>query len=147
MIYFKIITRKSPKDGSKKYYAQVYGRKVISQRALMEDVEKQTSLTSGDVKNAIETLVYVIKKNLSEGRSVKLDGLGTFSVNLKSRGAATEKEFKATTDIISKSINFRPSTDVREYVRMAGVANWDSEFGEKETKTTGGGSSEVKPNA
>ena len=89
MIYFKIKAKRSPKDGTTKYHAQAFGRKVISQKGLMEDVEKQTSLTSGDVKNAIETLIYVIKRNLADGKSVKLDGLGTFYVSIKSKGAPT----------------------------------------------------------
>lgn len=141
MIYFNVIKRKNPKDGTVKYYAQAYGRRVISQKELMDDVEKQTSLTSGDVKNAIDSLLYVIKKNLSDGRSVKLDGIGTFSVSIKSRGVSNKKDF-TTADVKRKMINFRASTDLREYINQSSVADWSSTFGKGSTS----GSSEVKPN-
>lgn len=141
MIYFKVIKRKNPKDGTVKFYSQAVGRRIISQKELMADVEKQTSLTSGDVKNAIDSLLYVIKKNLTDGRSVKLDGIGTFSVSLASRGVANKNDFNAS-KIKRKNICFRASTDLRKEVNDAGVADWDSEFGDKAAS----GSSEVKPN-
>lgn len=140
MIYFNVQKRKNPKDGTVKYYAQAYGRRVISQKELMEDVEKQTSLTSGDVKNAVDSLLYVIKKNLSDGRSVKLDGIGTFFVGLSSKGVADKKDFKASL-IRKKRVCFRPATELRQHISQSSVADWDSAFGGNSE-----GSSEVKPN-
>ena len=85
----------------------------------MEDVceylSDSSTLTSADVKGAIEALTTYIGRNLSNGYCVELEGLGHFSPALKTLQKTDEKGrtvFFARAD----GVNFRCAKRLRELV-------------------------------
>ena len=85
----------------------------------MEDVceylSDSSTLTSADVKGAIEALITYIGRNLSNGYCVELEGLGHFSPALKTLQKTDEKGrtvFFARAD----GVNFRCAKRLRELV-------------------------------
>ena len=73
----------------------------------------------------MQTLQEVIAIYLSEGKSVKLDLLGTFYPTIKSKAVNTKEE--ATADIIEKiGMSFYPTVDLRETLSKAGVQYIDT---------------------
>ena len=85
----------------------------------MEDVceylSDSSTLTSADVKGAIEALITYIGRNLSNGYCVELEGLGHFSPALKTLQKTDEKGrtvFFARAD----GVNFRCSKRLKTLV-------------------------------
>lgn len=80
-----------------------------------EYISEASSLTSADVKGAIEALTTYIGRNLSNGYCVELEGLGTFSPALKTLQKTDDKGrnvFYAKAD----GVNFRCSKRLKELV-------------------------------
>lgn len=118
MINYVVIKRRNPATKAVKYYGRTAGgSKPVSQQKLVEEIAEQSSLTTGDVKNCLDRLEFVIKQHLLEGRSVKLDDLGIFSVQLHTLGTDTEKLFKA--DMIKRLlVRFLPSSRLKDALRV-----------------------------
>ena len=58
----------------------------------------------------MRALVFVMNKKLQDGYRVKLNGLGSFKIGLKTKAAESAKEFTATKHIVGSRVNFRPET-------------------------------------
>ena len=78
--------------------------RVMDVNKLADAIEANSSLTAGDVKHAIEAFVEQLRLSLTQGDTVKIDGLGTFHITLSSEG--TEKEKDCTVRCIRK-VNVR----------------------------------------
>ena len=77
-----------------------------------ELVQRNCSMKKSDVKAVIEELIDVIRDKIQESYAVKLDGLGTFKIGLKSSGAETVADFNVTQNIVGSHILFYPSRKV-----------------------------------
>lgn len=140
MIYYKLNKKKSPKDGTSKYYGSVTMRKNVSQRTIEEEVKSATALERGDVQSAITTLADCIRKHLMDGDIVKLDELGSFSLTFTGKGVANEEDYKPTACITKFNVQFRPSVALRKAVQDTKVQKI-----ELSNQTSNG--SDVDPNA
>ncbi|WP_071145466.1 HU family DNA-binding protein [Bacteroides ihuae] len=108
------------KDGNKKWYPLLVrvGNMVTTQK-IGEMIAEKASLTPGDVHSVIRNLMTVMREQLLNSRSVKLDGLGTFTVMANSTKKGVNKsEDVAPTQIVRLRVNFRP-----EYTRAAGTGS------------------------
>ncbi|KAA6304932.1 hypothetical protein EZS27_043418, partial [termite gut metagenome] len=75
------------KDGEQKWFPRLAKiGKTVDTQDLAEMIARESSLTIGDVHNAIRNLVEVMKQELLDSHSVRLDGLGTFTVISRARG-------------------------------------------------------------
>ena len=72
-------------------------------------------LTAGDVHNVIRNLMSVMREQLLNSRTVRLEGLGTFTMIAKAGGKGVELESKvSSSQITSLRCQFTP-----EYTRAA----------------------------
>lgn len=79
------------KDGKKLWHlALVKTGKIISTQKLGEKIADKSSLTPGDVHNVIRNLMTVMKEEMMNSHSVRLDGLGTFTMKARTRGKGVE---------------------------------------------------------
>lgn len=96
----------------------LYPRIRLTGQDTLDDVAKYISLTStfspGDIKGAVQALVEAIAHSMSEGRSVKIDGLGIFTPTLGLRegferesGEPDEQRRNAMSICIS-GVRFKP---------------------------------------
>lgn len=53
---------------------------------------RKSSLTPGDVQNVIRNLMSTMRMHLLNSRTVRLNGLGTFTMKARTRGKGTEKQ-------------------------------------------------------
>lgn len=102
------------KDGKKKYHpVLVKNEEVISTRKIGEDAAEISSLSPGDMANAAWCLFTVLGRYLRGGYSVRIDGLGTFTLRAKSTGNGVDTpEEVSSSQIKSLRIQFTP-----EYTR------------------------------
>ncbi len=112
---YKLIQRGNPGDKTapKKWYASPVISGKTTQATISKEISGRSSLTRGDISNVIMNLIDELPKSLLEGRSVKLDGFGTFRVSFSSEGADAEKDFEAHM-IRNPKIVFTPSKELKQ---------------------------------
>ena len=81
------------KEGKKKWHLTLVkvGKMVTSQQ-LAEVIAEKSSLTPGDVHNVIRNLMTAMRKELLNSRSVRLEGLGTFTMKACTQGHGVDQE-------------------------------------------------------
>ena len=85
------------KEGQKLYYPRLvkFGKAVNTQK-MAELIAEKASLTAGDVHNVIRNLMSVMREQLLNSRTVRLEGLGTFTMIAKANGKGVELESKVS---------------------------------------------------
>ncbi|MCD8080400.1 MAG: HU family DNA-binding protein [Bacteroides sp.] len=96
VMYFKPVRSSVPaKDGKKKWHLSlVKDKQIVNTQQLGDMIAEKSSLTPGDVHNVIRNLMSTMRQQLLESRSVRLDGLGTFTLiaSCKGNGVDTPEE-------------------------------------------------------
>lgn len=92
-----------------KFYGLRISRGVKDTSDLCVEVEKMCTCTKSDVKAVIDSLLSVIKKELLNSNIVKIDGLGSFKLGIKTIPADEATKFSAATNIVDYRVNFMPA--------------------------------------
>ena len=89
----------------------------VATQQLAEVIAEKSSLTAGDVQNVVRNLMSVMREYLLNSCSVRLDGLGTFTMKACTRGKGVESADKVSPNqITSLKCRFTP-----EYTRPAAI--------------------------
>ena len=89
----------------------------VATQQLAEVIAEKSSLTAGDVQNVVRNLMSVMREYLLNSRSVRLDGLGTFTMKACARGKGGESADKVSPNqITALKCRFTP-----EYTRPAAI--------------------------
>ena len=81
------------KEGKKLWHLSlVEVGKTVGLQELGGKIAEKSSLTPGDVHNVVRNLMTVMRSELLNSRSVRLDGLGTFTMKARTRGKGVENE-------------------------------------------------------
>lgn len=105
-------------DGSKKWYPRLVkvGRTVTSDD-LAKDLARVSTLSVGDSRNVFDNLSDIFRTHLLNSRSVRLDGLGTFTVTCKAQGTGVDTREEVSSDqITSLKIRFTPCYTRSKYL-------------------------------
>ncbi len=125
------------KAGQKLYYPRlVKFSKMVNTQKMAELIAEKASLTPGDVHNVIRNLMSVMREQLLNSRTVRLEGLGTFTMIAKAGGKGVVLESKvSSSQIVSLRCQFTP-----EYTRSAdGVTTRAGGFVDDDDKNHSGG--------
>ena len=97
------------KEGQKLFYPRLVkiGRTVNTQK-MAELIAEKASLTAGDVHNVIRNLMSVMREQLLNSRTVRLEGLGTFTMVAKACGKGVEQESKVSFAALSVHAGVHP---------------------------------------
>ena len=98
------------KEGKKLWHPAVVLSGTCNLAQLARECAEMSSLSTGDVKNAVDNLIIAVNRHLLAGESVSLDGLGSFTPALRSMGKGWETEGAVTANNARMKINFREST-------------------------------------
>ena len=138
LLYYARQSQLKTKDGVKQWHLTLkkVGR-AVSLQQLGEMVAEKCSATPGDVHNVIRNLMSVMRMQLLNSRTVRLDGLGTFTVIARTRGKGVDKEKDVNPNqVTSLHFMFTP-----EYTRSAALgttrALWQGVEFEKWTGVNG----------
>ncbi|WP_294608208.1 HU family DNA-binding protein [uncultured Bacteroides sp.] len=118
LLYYARQSQLKTKDGVNQWHLTLkkVGR-AVSLQQLGEMVAEKCSATPGDVHNVIRNLVSVMRLQLLNSRTVRLDGLGTFTVMARTRGKGVDNEKDVTPNqVTSLHFMFTP-----EYTRPAAL--------------------------
>ncbi len=120
-IAYKIVEQCQPGikgGGEKKYYARAWKRQKMSINSLCELIAERSTFSGADVKGVVAAFTEMIPELLKKGYTVDLEGLGIFSISIKSRA---EKSYNDVTkrSITGSQINFRPSPRLKNEIKKA----------------------------
>lgn len=102
------------KEGKKLYYPRlVKTGEIVDTQKLAKLISEKSTLTEGDVHNVVRNLMSVMREQLLNSKSVKLDGLGTFTMIARAGGNGVETlDEVSSTQITKLHCRFTP-----EYTR------------------------------
>ncbi|WP_221659326.1 HU family DNA-binding protein [Bacteroides salyersiae] len=90
------------KDGNKLWHLNlVKAGETVDTQQLAETIAEKSSLTPGDVQNVVRNLMSAMRDYLLNSRTVRLDGLGTFTMKASTRGNGVESADKVNPNQIS----------------------------------------------
>lgn len=98
------------KEGKKLFHPQVVTTGNVCLDQLSREVAELSSLSPGDVKNTIDNLITVMTRHLQSSETVSLDGLGNFSLSMRSTGKGAETADEVNAQNCRVKTNFRPSS-------------------------------------
>lgn len=116
-VIFKVKERKI-KFGDKTriiYTAKPEKLKTTSFDNVIHQIVLQTSLAPGDVLSVLRTLGDVVGYELSEGRAVSLDYLGTIAPSYRSKGVETEEQVTRET-LLAPKARFRAKPHLKQWI-------------------------------
>lgn len=118
---YKLVQRrnmhKDAPQGSKLFYAQAKSIGTAGMERLCAMISERSTVSSADVKAVLDSLIYVMKLELSDAKIVQLGEFGNFRVTFGSAGTETEKEFNAT-KIRRPKYTFTPGKALREQAKI-----------------------------
>lgn len=96
--------------GTHKYYGKVIEMgETLDLEAMAKHIANHGSIWSIDiVRPVLMKMKDCMLEMLMNSKQVKLDGIGTFRINLTSTGAESEDEFTAADNVTGAHIRFRP---------------------------------------
>jgi len=94
--------------GTHKFYGRAVHTTTIGTEQLADRIQRSCTLKVSDIVACLKELSEVIKDELGNSNRVRIDGLGTFYVNIKSVGAESEDKFTATDNITGFRVKFLP---------------------------------------
>ncbi len=121
-ILYDFYTNPVPNGSNRKprLHARVQTTGTTTTQRLAEYIKETTSLSTADVKAALDALAEAISFELSFGQRVYLEGLGYFSLTLTCPAIESSREIRAES-VKVKNIVFRPDVDWKKRFRNASL--------------------------
>ena len=117
MLEFEVKSKVQPvgeRKGQTVYYAQVKSQQKLTNKMLVERIVRETSLSEGDVKNALISLSNVVCEALEMGMSVDLAELGNLRVSVPSKMMDSAAEVTVKDALKTPKIVFTPKQRMRD---------------------------------
>ena len=92
----------------------------IDTKKVAERLAQISTVSKADVAAVLAELPGVMADYMSQGKSVRLDGLGTFRYTLDTNGVATEEEFDFQAQLKAVRVQFTPQRAVGRHPRLDG---------------------------
>lgn len=93
MIHAKVQKSLSPLTGETYFYAYPINEGYVDFDSLADDISRECTLTSHDLKAAFSALEEQIITALKNGKSVRLGDLGSFRATFASKGTKNAEDF------------------------------------------------------
>jgi len=128
------------RKGQTVYFAQATAQQHLTSNMVIDRIVRETSLSAGDVSNALISLGAIVRDALLMGASVDLADLGSFRVMVTSK--MIENEIDVCAETLKKpKIVFTPKQQMREAAKNVelSVDNPKRKKKKEEGKQPGGG--------
>lgn len=138
MIDFEIKSKTQPigtRKGQTVYFAQPKSQQYFTNKMLIERIVRETSLSEGDVKNALISLSNVVCEAMQLGMSVDLAELGSFRVVVPSKMMDSAAEVTVKDALKNPKIVFTPKQKMRD---AANAVELSIDKGSVKSSTGGG---------
>ena len=118
---YKAIGRGQPGvvgGGELKYYPTIVRERNVDFRRFIKQIAELNTVNTADVYAVIDSMLQLLTRHLSQGRTVELGHFGNFSINLRTQGEDSPEEVDRNS-IKGTKILFRPSKELKD--NIAGV--------------------------
>ncbi len=115
MIEFEVKSKTQPigkRKGQTVYFAQPVSQQHLTNKMVVDRIVRETSLSAGDVSNALISLGAIVRDALELGQSVDLADLGSFRIVVPAKMMDTETEVTADS-LKTPKIVFTPKAAMR----------------------------------
>lgn len=119
-IRVKVLPRKSPKDHSIKFYGNVDLYSQIGRAQILEAAQRNSQIPKSYLDQTFDALEVEIQNFVMNGHSITLEGLGTITSNLHSRGRLIPADVTAE-DILRVKFGFRAASSLRRMLNSANI--------------------------
>ncbi len=117
MIDFEIKSKKitvGNRKGQTAYYAYPKMQQKMTNKMVIDRIVRETSLSAGDVRNALTSLSSVVNEALAMGASVDLADLGSLRLTVPSKMMDSPEEVTVEKALKTPKITFTPKAAMRE---------------------------------
>ena len=117
MMEFEIDSRVQPigkREGQTVYFAKLKTQQKLTNEMVIERIVRETSLSEGDVKNALVSLSNIVCDALKLGMSVDLAELGSFRHTAPSKMMDSPEEETVADALKTPKITFTPKQKMRD---------------------------------
>lgn len=117
MMEFEIDSRVQPigkREGQTVYFAKLKTQQKLTNEMVIERIVRETSLSEGDVKNALVSLSNIVCDALKLGMSVDLAELGSFRLTVPSKMMDTPEEVTVADALKTPKIVFTHKQKMRD---------------------------------
>ena len=123
MLHINKVARPNPQDNTadNKFYAQLKASGKTDLERLAYLVSNQSTVREGDCYAVILSVIHNVIDELKQGRTVKLDKLGTFKLSVRSEGANTKGELTQT-NIKSLHVHFIADKRLKNNLNLGTVS-------------------------
>ena len=101
----------------KRYHARVVSSHRVSTDQLAEEIQKECTLTTADIKAVLITLSDKLAQHLGEGSKVHLEGIGYFQVNLKCKEEVRTTNAVRSENVEFKSVSYRADNHLKKHLK------------------------------
>ena len=142
MMEFEIDSRVQPigkREGQTVYFAKLKTQQKLTNQMVIERIVRETSLSEGDVKNALVSLSNIVCDALKLGMSVDLAELGSFRLTVPSKMMDSPEEVTVADALKTPKITFTPKQKMRD---AANAVELSIDRGSVKASTGGGTATE-----
>ncbi|MBQ0074143.1 MAG: HU family DNA-binding protein [Prevotella sp.] len=101
-----VIYQQKRKGGNNLFYGRAVHSDTITLSSIADRVQRNCSMKKSDVLAVLTEMVETMQDELHNSNKVKIDGLGTFYLSIKSSGAITQDEYNANENVKGIRVNF-----------------------------------------
>ena len=149
MIRYKKYQNKNEKNETtfNKWYARAVCEETVDIAALAEHMSTHnTPFSTGAIHGMLKDMVNCIKELLMDGKNVKIDDLGIFSVGIRSKGAVTPEDFSTPGNIIGVRLRARATGNLSSAsLKLTAKLREYTEYSNGEVTPGGGGGDSESP--
>jgi len=120
-LIYKVVS-KNPggfaEEGAKSYYPVLTDREPVNLEQLCNRITQRSTFTKPDVVGVIQSLIDLLPELLLDGKNIKIDGFGTFSIHASATGKQNPNEVSAE-DISRLKLAFLPDKKIKKKLKGA----------------------------
>lgn len=103
-------------ENAPRYYPIVTDREIMDLNQVCDFISENLQMHSAHVKGVLETFTRVVPTLLKNGHNVRLDGFGTFSLHVSSKGQDSLEKVTSR-DITGIKMAFLPDKRIKRALR------------------------------
>nr|WP_315346164.1 HU family DNA-binding protein [Hoylesella enoeca] len=107
-----------------KWYARAVMNGTVGIDQIAEVMQRNSTVKKSDILAVITELVETMQDFLQNSMRVKIKGLGSFKIGLKTKAANKPEDFNAATNVVGMRVNFQPELTIsKDGVRRRALLN------------------------
>jgi len=119
-VLYKLHQEKNEKSKNyNKWYARAVMNGTVDLDTLAEIMQRNCTVKKSDIRAVLAELVETMRDQLQNSMRVKIDGLGSFKIGLRTKCAESATDFNVNQNIVGMRVNFVPEYNIDRKAKSA----------------------------